>query len=137
MEGEGAIVEWGDGVVNAEEKSRATELGRKLFEKEARRYDVNPKVVEGDAFGEVLSFFGHTKVDDLFADIGYGKVQPKLEGKQMLTQEYAEGDYYRVFRIDETIDSTKINAECKDGLLTVHLPKTAAVRPRQIAVKSA
>lgn len=64
-------------LIHAEEKSRATDLGRKLFDKEARRYDVNPKVVEGNGFGEVLSFFGHTKVDDLFADIGYGKVQPK------------------------------------------------------------
>jgi len=67
----------------------------------------------------------------------HGKVQPKLEGKPLLTQEYAEGDFYRVFRIDETVDSTKINAECKNGVLTVHLPKTEAVRPRQIAVKTA
>jgi guanosine-3',5'-bis(diphosphate) 3'-pyrophosphohydrolase len=65
-------------LIHAEEKSRATELGRKLFDKEARRYDVNPKtVVDAASFAEVLTFFGQTKADDLFADIGYGKVQPK------------------------------------------------------------
>ena len=38
-------------LIHAEEKARATELGRKLFEKEARRYDVNPKtILEADGF---------------------------------------------------------------------------------------
>jgi len=65
-------------LIHAEEKTRAIELGRKLFEKEARRYDLNPKtIVEGDAFGAVLNDFALAKVDDLFAAVGYGKVQPK------------------------------------------------------------
>jgi guanosine-3',5'-bis(diphosphate) 3'-pyrophosphohydrolase len=65
-------------LIHSEEKTRATELGRKLFEKEARRYDVNPKtVIEGDGFTALLAEFGLTKADDLFSEIGYGKVQPK------------------------------------------------------------
>src|SRR5213593_148624 len=65
-------------LIHSEEKARATELGRKLFEKEARRYDVNPKtIMEGEVFARVLSDFAVQKVDDLFAAIGYGKVQPK------------------------------------------------------------
>jgi GTP pyrophosphokinase len=65
-------------LIHSEEKTRATELGRKLFEKEARRYDVNPKtVIEGDGFAALLAEFGLTKADDLFSEIGYGKVQPK------------------------------------------------------------
>jgi guanosine-3',5'-bis(diphosphate) 3'-pyrophosphohydrolase len=65
-------------LIHSEEKARATELGRKLFEKEARRYDVNPKtIIEGDGFAALLSEFGLTKADDLFSEIGYGKVQPK------------------------------------------------------------
>src|SRR5258706_9602343 len=65
-------------LIHSEEKTRATELGRKLFEKEARRYDVNPKtIIEGDGFSTLLAEFGLTKVDDLFSEIGYGKVQPK------------------------------------------------------------
>src|SRR5260221_2096529 len=65
-------------LIHAEEKSRATELGRKLFDKEARRYDVNPKtVIEGEAFAKALTEFAVGKTDDLFAAIGYGKIQPK------------------------------------------------------------
>src|SRR5439155_25420059 len=65
-------------LIHAEEKSRATELGRKLFDKEARRHDVNPKtIVDDPAFAQALEYFAVTKADDLFADIGYGKIQPK------------------------------------------------------------
>ena len=63
-----------------------------------------------------------------------GRVAPRREGKAMLLREYEEGDFYRAFTIHESIDATKIEAECKNGVLTVHLPKVAAVQPRQIAV---
>jgi GTP pyrophosphokinase len=65
-------------LIHTEEKSRAIELGRKLFEKDARRYDVNIKtLLEGEGFVKALSDLGGTKADDLFAAIGYGKVAPK------------------------------------------------------------
>jgi HSP20 family protein len=67
----------------------------------------------------------------------HGKVQAGGDNRPLLLHEYDEGDFYRVFRIDESIDPTRIEAECKNGVLTVHLPKTEAVRPRQIAVKTA
>src|SRR6476659_1463500 len=65
-------------LIHSEEKTRAVELGRKLFEKEARRYDVNPKtVVDSAEFARALADFAVAKSEDLFAAIGYGKVQPK------------------------------------------------------------
>jgi GTP diphosphokinase / guanosine-3',5'-bis(diphosphate) 3'-diphosphatase len=65
-------------LIHSEEKTRAVELGRKLFEKEARRYDLNLKtIVDGDEFAKALADFAVAKADDLYAAIGYGKVQPK------------------------------------------------------------
>jgi GTP pyrophosphokinase len=65
-------------LIHSEEKARAMELGRKLFEKEARRYDLNPKtIVDGVEFAKALTDFAVSKAEDLFAAIGYGKVQPK------------------------------------------------------------
>jgi HSP20 family molecular chaperone IbpA len=52
-------------------------------------------------------------------------------------QEYGVGDYCRSFQISEVIDAGKISADYADGVLTLHLPKTEAVKPRKIAVASA
>ena len=51
-----------------------------------------------------------------------------------LLREYGVGDYYREFRIGESIDASKIQAEVKNGVLTIHLPKAEAIKPRKIRV---
>ncbi|HEY3787332.1 MAG TPA: Hsp20/alpha crystallin family protein [Urbifossiella sp.] len=45
------------------------------------------------------------------------------------------GDFFRAFRISEQIDAEKIWAELKNGILTLHLPKVEAAKPRKIAVR--
>lgn len=65
----------------------------------------------------------------------HGRVQPKERGGNVLATEYDEGNFSRVFTIHESIDASGITAECKSGVLTVHLPKVEAVKPRQIAVR--
>lgn len=58
------------------------------------------------------------------------------ENVKFLLEEYDIGDFYRVFQIGEAIDGTKISAEYADGVLTVHLPKVEAVKPRKILVQT-
>ena len=65
----------------------------------------------------------------------HGRVKPRHGEQPMLLQEYEEGDFYRAFTIHESIDSGRISAECKNGMLTVHLPKAEVARPRQISVR--
>jgi len=64
-----------------------------------------------------------------------GRVQRRDRSGMTLLGEYEEGDFFRVFQIHESIDSTRIEAECKNGVLTVHLPKVEAAKPRQVTVK--
>jgi HSP20 family molecular chaperone IbpA len=44
--------------------------------------------------------------------------------------------YTRTFRVDERIDPERVKAEYRDGVLRVHLAKSAAYRPRRIEVRS-
>lgn len=48
--------------------------------------------------------------------------------------EYGVGDYRRVFRFDESVDSENASAEFSAGVLTVSVPKSAAARKRRIQV---
>ena len=64
----------------------------------------------------------------------YARVRERGPRENFLLQEYGEGDFYRAFSISESIDASRIEASCKNGVLTVHLPKTEAARPRQIKV---
>ncbi len=66
-------------LIQAEEKERAVELGRRVFDKEARRFGLNgTKLLEGETAAKVLAEFAAPKPEDLLAQIGYGKVSPRL-----------------------------------------------------------
>lgn len=64
-----------------------------------------------------------------------GKVASTRSGEP-LAREFEPADFYRAFRVHDTIDASRIEAELKNGVLTVHLPKEAKHQPRQVAVKS-
>src|SRR5262245_20003058 len=65
-------------LIRLEERTRAIDLGRKVFEKELRRCDLPIKsLMESDAFLKALGETGAKTVDDLYALIGYGTLSPK------------------------------------------------------------
>jgi HSP20 family protein len=65
------------------------------------------------------------------------KVPPRqLPGRQ-LVQEYGIGDYRRAFRLGDGFDASLITAEYRRGMLTIHVPRLAAVQPRKIEVRPA
>jgi guanosine-3',5'-bis(diphosphate) 3'-pyrophosphohydrolase len=65
-------------VLQGEERARSIELGRRLFEKQARRFDLNPKtVLESEEFAKFAGEYGAPKSDELLAHIGYGKLSAR------------------------------------------------------------
>ena len=62
----------------------------------------------------------------------------KLETKGVTTwEEFGDVEYKRSFSVPQTIDVSKVDAELKDGVLRLHLPKSEAAKPRQIEIKAA
>ena len=51
-------------------------------------------------------------------------------------REYGVGDFYRTFKVSEQIDASHIGAEYSAGVLTLHLPKIEAAKPRKIKVNA-
>jgi GTP pyrophosphokinase len=74
--------------LNEQESEKAIELGRKMLEKEARKYKLNAKdLLEGQKLAALLSDYGSSKVEDLLSAIGYGKIS----AKQILSRLTPEG----------------------------------------------
>jgi guanosine-3',5'-bis(diphosphate) 3'-pyrophosphohydrolase len=64
--------------LNTEQKTHSIELGKKLIDKESKRYRVHfKKLVAENALDGVLSEFGLARLEDLYAEVGYGKVSAK------------------------------------------------------------
>jgi len=59
--------------LNVHQRERAIEIGRKLIEKEARKYRIALKEIKEEDLQKVASGYGLGKSDDLMAGIGYGK----------------------------------------------------------------
>jgi guanosine-3',5'-bis(diphosphate) 3'-pyrophosphohydrolase len=59
--------------LNVHQRERAIEIGRKLIEKEARKYRIALKEIKDEDLQKVASGYGLGKADDLMAGIGYGK----------------------------------------------------------------
>jgi len=65
-------------VLQAEERARSIEFGKRLFEKEARRFDLNPKnLLESQELMAFAVEYGAQKPEDLLAYVGYGKLAPR------------------------------------------------------------
>ena len=44
------------------------------------------------------------------------------------------GRFYRAFRLQANLDAERIQADYKDGVLTIEIPKAEGSRPRQITI---
>ena len=54
---------------------------------------------------------------------------------QPMQREFELSGFYRQFQLPEEVDSTRIEAELKHGVLKLRLPRMAAPRPHRIQVQ--
>ena len=57
------------------------------------------------------------------------------QDESTLRVESVYGLFFRSFALPDGIDSSAIRAEAKDGILSVHIPKTPAVMPKTVDIK--
>lgn len=61
---------------------------------------------------------------------------PEVEGGTWHRQERGHGSFTRVLELPCLVNSERVSAEFKNGVLTITLPKHEGIKPRRIEVKS-
>src|SRR5579862_1788900 len=59
--------------INVAQRKQALEIGKRLLEKEARKYDIALKKITDEDYLRVARDYGCALTDDVYAGIGYGK----------------------------------------------------------------
>jgi GTP diphosphokinase / guanosine-3',5'-bis(diphosphate) 3'-diphosphatase len=72
--------------INVQERAEATEMGRRLLENDARHFGRGLKKIPEADMLKVASDFGISKVEDLYAAVGFGK----YSARQILTRVLGE-----------------------------------------------
>ena len=83
----------------------------------------------------------HAESIDVSFEDGVLEVRAAVSARPLpgrtVRHEYGVGDFRRSFRLGEGFDASLISADYRHGVLTIHVPRLAAVRPRKIEVRSA
>lgn len=73
--------------------------------------------------------------DGIVSVSGERKTEKEEKGKKFHRTERSYGSFRRGFLVPEDANAGKVNAEFKDGVLKVHLPKSPTAKPKTIEVK--
>lgn len=77
---------------------------------------------------------------DVTFDDGVLAVEAAVPARELpgrgVRQEYGIGNYRRSFRLGDGFDGAAISADYRRGVLTIRVPRLAAVRPRKVEVRA-
>ncbi|HXT20200.1 MAG TPA: bifunctional (p)ppGpp synthetase/guanosine-3',5'-bis(diphosphate) 3'-pyrophosphohydrolase, partial [Thermoanaerobaculia bacterium] len=91
--------------LSTQQKQKATEIGRRLLDRELRRYKVNPKkVAEGAEMTAYLTEHGLTGIEDLYSRVGFGKVGVRQVLTRLLGEERLQAPPQKPSRLRQAVE---------------------------------
>ena len=118
----------------AEEKKESTKELRRLIPPVDIYETTNDVMLVADVPG-VAKDAVQLDIDDDELTISGVFGEQDVDGEKLL-DEYAYGEYRRVFILADTIDREKITAKLDNGVLTLTLPKQERAKPKKIAIET-
>lgn len=109
--------------INLHEREEATDVGRRLLEKEARHAGISLKKISDEDWMRVASEYGCGRIEDLYAELGYGKWSARQVLAKATGQPLAEPGEEKQPRIVSTVkrmlgmDDSAILVHGNDGLM--------------------
>lgn len=112
-----------------------------MIRRETRTYVPNADIIEqNDAFLLMVDLPGARResIDVSFerGSLTLRAEAPPRGGSDWQMREYGVGDFERSFELGEAIDAERIEANYRDGVLTIRLPKQERVVARKIEVRA-
>ncbi|HEX3529596.1 MAG TPA: bifunctional (p)ppGpp synthetase/guanosine-3',5'-bis(diphosphate) 3'-pyrophosphohydrolase, partial [Thermoanaerobaculia bacterium] len=106
--------------LSTQQKQRAQEIGRRLFEKELRKYGVPlRKLLETPELAVYLQEEGLSKADDLYVRIGFGKIESRHVLERVLGTEKLEEPAEKPSRLRQAVSKILPFGSGADGPITV------------------
>ena len=85
---------------------------------------VNPEDIDIDVTGDAVSISGERKPDKVMKDAHYHR------------RERSYGSFSRTVQLPFMVDTNKVEASFKNGILMISLPRAEADKPKKITIKS-
>jgi len=130
--------------VTMTDRKDITKTENKNVEKTRELRTATPSVDIYENENEILLYADMPGVhkEDVTVNIENGKLSisgiRRLDHQGVSTwEEFVDIEYVRSFSIPQTINVEDVQAKLKDGVLTLHLPKSEAAKPRMIEIKAA
>ena len=74
--------------LRAEEKAKAVDIGKNLFEQELKRHKIPLKKIGRDKIQAVLPQFDKKKIEDFYSALGFGSITPKKAVRPFLPDDF-------------------------------------------------
>ena len=109
--------------INLHEREEATDVGRRLLEKEARQAGIALKKISDEDWTRVASDYGCGRIEDLYAELGYGKWSARQVLAKATGQPLADPGEEKQPKIVSTVkrmlgmDDSAILVRGNDGLM--------------------
>ena len=119
-------------------------VSQSMYDEDSFEGQLALDVYQTDSHIVILAPIAGVKVEDMSVEVtddvltikGTRHLEDKVEEENYFTQECFWGDFSRSIVLPASVDTNKISADFKDGVLKITIPKIEKVRSKVIRIKT-